>query len=188
MSAAGWVIVHFFQKENLIKILIEGYPVYIQIALGISYGIIAAFSMARLMKLQAFNKVNRYFDNIFAGTRIYVIEIFWFSFCAGVGEEILFRAGLQPYLGVWLTALVFIVLHAYIYQVKGLAMAVFVAAMVVMSAGLGYLFIYVGLISAITAHITFDIVGFSRIKIDNDRRIKNKKVTVQPFEFEHGPT
>ncbi|MBK7566807.1 MAG: CPBP family intramembrane metalloprotease [Bacteroidetes bacterium] len=30
------------------------------------------------------------------------------SFCAGVGEELLFRGAIQPWLGIWLTALLFI--------------------------------------------------------------------------------
>ena len=115
-------------------------------------------------------------------TRLTYHELIWFSICAGVGEEILFRAGIQPYIGIWLTAFIFIALHGYIYQIKG-PVIVFAIAMITMSAGLGYLFAYIGLLSAIVAHTVIDVIGFSRIKIENDRWRKQFRKIDFPAQY-----
>lgn len=79
--------------------------------------------------------------------------------CAGVGEEILFRGAIQPHLGIWPTAILFIVLHGYL-SFSNLALMLYGVLMVVVSAGLGYLFDNFGIHAAIVAHFLFDFFMF----------------------------
>jgi membrane protease YdiL (CAAX protease family) len=85
----------------------------------------------------------------------------WIALCAAIGEELLFRAAMQPLLGVWIVALLFLATHVPIYQLRrldkpALAQA---AGLLVASLALGYTFQYVGLLAAMLVHLWIDIVG-----------------------------
>ena len=85
------------------------------------------------------------------------------SFAAGVGEEILFRGAIQPFIGVWPTAIGFVAIHGYLNPMN-LKMSIYGILMVVVSAGIGYLFKYEGLYAAITAHFLIDLVLFIKFR------------------------
>jgi membrane protease YdiL (CAAX protease family) len=55
----------------------------------------------------------RYFRQTLAGLlgQFSLAESFWLAFCSAVGEEVLFRGAIQPFLGVWFTSLLFGALH-----------------------------------------------------------------------------
>ena len=44
----------------------------------------------------------------------------WISIAAAIGEEMLFRAALQPLLGVWIVSLLFLVTHVPVYRFRKL--------------------------------------------------------------------
>ena len=93
-----------------------------------------------------------------------LVGIIFLSLCAGIGEELFFRAGIQPFLGVWWTAVFFVLLHGYLNP-KNVRISIYGLVMVGIIAGFGYLFKYCGIFSAITAHAVFDMVlFFSMIK------------------------
>ena len=102
--------------------------------------------------------VKQFFERLFVDVEVKWPDILLASFSAGVGEELFFRAGLQPFLGIWLTSILFIAIHSYIKMTK--AWLFFGFIMILMSAGLGYLYEYVGLVSAMSAHAAFDVMGF----------------------------
>jgi hypothetical protein len=77
-----------------------------------------------------------------------------------VGEEILFRGGIQPYLGIWLTSILFVLLHGYLNP-RNIPMTFFGIYMVIIVGGLGYLTVRNGLLTAIVAHIVIDWVLLS---------------------------
>ena len=83
-------------------------------------------------------------------------DILFISCCAGIGEELLFRASIQPFLGVWLTALVFVALHGYL-SVHNWPLSIYGIYMVFVAAGLGYLFQETGILAAIFGHVAVDV-------------------------------
>ena len=85
----------------------------------------------------------------------------WIALCAAIGEELLFRAALQPLLGVWIVSLVFLATHVPVYRFRKLDRASLVQAAGVFGASvaLGYTFMYVGLLAAMIVHAWIDIVG-----------------------------
>ena len=85
----------------------------------------------------------------------------WIALCAAIGEELLFRAALQPLLGVWIVSLVFLATHVPVYRFRQLDRASLVQAAGVFGASvaLGYTFAYVGLLAAMIVHAWIDIVG-----------------------------
>ena len=85
----------------------------------------------------------------------------WISLAAAIGEELLFRAALQPLLGVWITSLVFLLTHTPVYQFRKVNRATLVQAAGVFGASvaLGLIYQYVGLLAAMMVHTALDVVG-----------------------------
>jgi membrane protease YdiL (CAAX protease family) len=85
----------------------------------------------------------------------------WISLAAAIGEELLFRAALQPLLGVWITSLVFLLTHTPVYQFRKVNGATLVQAAGVFGASvaLGLIYQYVGLLAAMMVHTALDVVG-----------------------------
>ena len=85
----------------------------------------------------------------------------WISLAAAIGEELLFRAALQPLLGVWITSLIFLVTHTPVYQFRKLNGATLLQAAGVFGASvmLGFVYQYVGLLAAVMVHTALDVVG-----------------------------
>jgi membrane protease YdiL (CAAX protease family) len=100
-------------------------------------------------------------------------EIIFLSFCAGVGEELLFRGMIQPWLGIFFTAFLFIGLHGYL-NVKSSAHLVFGILLWGMGIVLGLLSANCGLLSAILAHMIYDIYAFMNIQKEYDN-LKSKQ-------------
>ena len=85
----------------------------------------------------------------------------WISIAAAVGEEMLFRAALQPLLGVWIVSLLFLLTHFPAYRFRKLDGATLAQAAAVFggSVVLGFVFQQVGLLAAMLVHMWIDIVG-----------------------------
>jgi membrane protease YdiL (CAAX protease family) len=90
----------------------------------------------------------------------------WISIAAAIGEEMLFRAALQPLLGVWIVSLIFLLTHVPVYRFRKLdgatlaqAASVFVGSVV-----LGFVFQYVGLLASMLVHMWIDIVGLMIVR------------------------
>ena len=85
----------------------------------------------------------------------------WMALAAAVGEEMLFRAALQPLLGVWIVSLLFLATHMPVYRMRRPDRATLVQAAGIFgtSVALGFVFQYLGLIAAVLVHLWIDIVG-----------------------------
>ena len=157
-SVVAALVICFFQGRSLAQVFQSDYTLLVQILVGIAYGIISAIVISALVELKFCEPVKHFFERLFVNIKVKWPDVLFASFAAGVGEELFFRAGIQPFLGIWLTAILFIAIHSYIKMTK--AWLFFGISMIVMSAGLGYLYEYVGLISAMAAHAAFDVMGF----------------------------
>jgi membrane protease YdiL (CAAX protease family) len=85
----------------------------------------------------------------------------WISIAAAIGEEMLFRAALQPLLGVWIVSLIFLLTHVPVYRFRKLDGATLAQAASVFAGSvvLGFVFQQVGLLAAMLVHMWIDIVG-----------------------------
>jgi membrane protease YdiL (CAAX protease family) len=90
----------------------------------------------------------------------------WISLAAAIGEELLFRAALQPLLGVWITSVIFLLTHTPVYQFRRLNKATLVQAAGVFGASVALGFIYqnVGLLAAMMVHTALDVVGLYMVR------------------------
>ncbi len=131
----------------------------INVGLGLAFGTVYALLALLLMQLRVFKTMPNRIEKIVQKMDLSIIDCVFLSICAGVGEEILFRAGVQLYLGPIITSVVFVGLHGYInpfdwkMSLYGLVVLPFI---VVISYGL----IYYGLWFCIAAHFIYDLVLF----------------------------
>jgi membrane protease YdiL (CAAX protease family) len=144
---------HMFSYENL----------WLSIPSGLGFGVVSAGLGILLLKLPALKVTNAFYVSLFKGLDLHWTDILFYSFCAGVGEEILFRGALQPLLGLWFAAVLFVVLHGYI-SLKDRKKSIYGVFLIVVSAGFGYLFFYLDVYAAMAAHFIFDVIMFFKIR------------------------
>jgi membrane protease YdiL (CAAX protease family) len=159
----GLSILYFAESVTPIVFFTSGQLLWQQLLSGTVFGISAAVAALGIVQTNWMSKEMNFFGELIEKMAPTYAHAVFYSFCAGVGEEILFRGGIQPYLGIWVTSFFFILLHGYINPYN-LALTVYGLFMVLVSAGLGYLFELYGILSSITAHFLFDLVMFIALK------------------------
>lgn len=160
-SALGMLLIYAFQDIPVRDVLFGGESWPWQLLIGTTYGILAGLLMVFVSRMEFIEPAISQFSNkIFENFNPNFEDIIFYSFCAGVGEEVFFRAGIQPFIGVWLTAFIFVFLHGYLNP-QNWRLSVIGILAVIITAGMGYLFIHLGLVSAICSHFIFDVVTFS---------------------------
>lgn len=180
-AALGLLLVHFGQDLSIQELFFLGSPVYIQLGIGFLYGAITALLAVALVNLKTMDSMTGVFIKMFSKLNVRLEDIVFYSFCAGFGEEMLFRAGLQPIFGIWPTALFFVAIHGYL-NFKNWKMMLYGVLLVFISAGFGYLFNWYGIFTAIVAHMVFDIIMFYYLIFV---RAKRMDTTASVSENEH---
>ncbi len=159
-SFVGMLINFIFYKKRPLDLFLSDTELYVELLLGTGFGIVAALVALIAVKNGLAKQLSSDLGDFFKKGSLGITDAVFFSFCAGVGEEILFRAGIQPFLGILVTSVFFVAIHGYL-NVRHLNIFAYGLIMVGISIGLGYLFQEIGLISAIVAHTVFDIIMFS---------------------------
>ncbi len=148
-----WENLSFYEIVELEKFQI------IPIVYGIEFGIIYAFLATLLLKAPIFDRVPLKMEKMIRSLNLSIPEALFLSFCAGFGEELLFRSGVQYYLGIWPTSILFVAIHGYfsfrkpLISLYGLIVLPFILI-------ISYGFDYFGLWFAIAAHFSYDSVLF----------------------------
>jgi membrane protease YdiL (CAAX protease family) len=129
-----------------------------QASIGLVAGsVYGAASAWLLLRAPFFAGARDLLAKIFRTAPVGLADLVWISVAAGIGEEMLFRGAIQPWIGIgWATA-IFTLAHAWV-PVRGAALAVYVVFVTVAGAGLGLLFAQAGLVAAIVAHAGIDFV------------------------------
>lgn len=132
-----------------------------QLLVGQVLALIAAVGSWCLFKLTASSASSARTIERYARLDLRGLNPLWISIAAAIGEEMLFRAALQPLLGVWIVSLLFLLTHVPVYRFRKLDGATLAQAAAVFGASvvLGFVFEYVGLLAAMLVHAWIDIVG-----------------------------
>jgi uncharacterized protein len=153
------LLILFVQETSLLHILFQGEQFSMQLLAGIiSGGVFGAFGvlMVHVPKLKAVLEDYHIIKQL-KELKLNNTDIVQVSVVAGITEEILFRGAIQPIIGIWLTSLLFIGIHGYI-RFKTIWHVLFTIFTFLLSMVLGWLFIYFGLVAAITAHAVYDLI------------------------------
>ena len=155
----GFFLLDFFHETSWTEFFQIKKIDPISIGYGLEFGFAYAFIAYLFMKAPFFDALPDRVDRILTNLPLTYSDGIFLSACAGIGEELLFRAGIQPLLGPWITSVVFVALHGYLnpwnwkFSMYGLIVLPFI---VVISFG----FVHFGLWFSIAAHFAYDAVLF----------------------------
>lgn len=174
LSAMGILFIYFIQHRDVLYVLTAGGKPFLQVITGIFYGSFCALLAILLIKAKPFVGLKSFFTDLVTDINPNFAEIVLYSASAGIGEEVLFRAGLQPLMGIWPTSILFVALHGYIGP-KNIKLSIYGLFLIIVSAGLGYLFKFVGLYAAMVAHFIYDLTMFCLLRYAPQFTIKFQK-------------
>lgn len=158
----GLILTWFTREPPLFDFFAGFYSIPVQLLTGCLFGLIWGYAAWGFIGLKVMRKVKTDYGGIISRLNLKTRDVWFLSFCAGVGEELFFRAGLQPLLGIWITSIIFVAIHGYLnpwnwrISLYGILLCFFIA-------GLGYMTEEIGIISAITAHMIFDVVLLKKL-------------------------
>ena len=133
---AGLPLIYFFQDTPILSLFDSETAWHLEIIYGLLYGLIAAMIAWQIVMLKYLRDVRLYFSSLIQQFNLSFPEILFISFCAGFGEEILFRAGVQPLLGIWITSILFVAIHGYLNP-KNIALSMYGIFMCLIIVGVG---------------------------------------------------
>lgn len=154
-----FLIHYFFNQIAPSKILDFERFTALNIGLGLEFGFVYGILAMLFLQAPLFEKLPNRIDHIVRSMNLNVGDAIFLSFCAGFGEELLFRSGVQYYLGIILTSVIFVAIHGYLnpknwrYSMYGLIVLPFI---LLLSMG----FQTFGLWFAIAGHFSYDVVLF----------------------------
>jgi membrane protease YdiL (CAAX protease family) len=153
-------IIYFTQPHPLAVFTRPATPT-MQLLIGQGLALLAAAMSWLLFRLTASSASSARTVQSYARLDLRGLNPLWIAIAAAIGEEMLFRAALQPLLGVWIVSLLFLLTHVPVYRFRKLDAATLAQAASVFGGSvlLGFVFEYVGLIAAMLVHAWIDIVG-----------------------------
>jgi len=159
-----WGILYYFEDFSISQLLQVEKIGIIEIGYGLQFGFVYAFFASIILQAPIFKQLPLNLDKMISSMKITRWDALFISFCAGFGEEVLFRVGMQHYLGIIITSILFVAIHGYLnpfnwrYSLYGVVVLPFVLL-------LSWGFESFGLWFAISAHFSYDAVLFwSHIK------------------------
>lgn len=157
MGGVGALIIEFVQGNDWRSVFHHGISWHMQLMYGLGYGIITALIALGLLSMSFMNQVKDHYAVLFNELDLSVGSILFISYCAGVGEEMLFRGALQHYLGIPITSVLFVAIHGYLNP-KDWRISVYGVYMTLVIIGVGYMYERIGMISAMSAHFIIDVI------------------------------
>lgn len=134
----------------------------LELGLGIVVGAASGIAAWKFISAKFMQSVLYKYGGVIKSLNLNLYTILFVSLCAGVGEEIFFRGALQSYLGIWITAILFIAVHGYLDPTNW-KISLYGTLMTLIIALLGYMTTIYGLVSAMVAHTVIDIILFYKL-------------------------
>ncbi len=154
-----FLTLYYFEGISPLEIL-QIDPFYFDpLALGIAVGMLYAVFALVLMQSSVFDPLPNRVEHLVKAMNLSIWDCFFLSICAGVGEELLFRSGVQFYLGPVITSVIFVAIHGYLnpfnwrISLYGIIVLPFILI-------LSYALEEFGLWFCIGAHFSYDLVLF----------------------------
>jgi membrane protease YdiL (CAAX protease family) len=179
MPLVAMVVDHFSETVNLQAALLGDMQFGMQLLWGTIAGIAIAIGAHLMIASPLLNKVNTSYAKLLGRFRLTLSEIILISLCAGIGEEMLFRGAVQPFMGIPITSVLFVAIHGYLNP-RDWRLAIYGLFMTGGIAWLGYLADTRGLLSAMMGHTIIDVYLLLYLQ----RTAKSIPVTHNPDLFD----
>ena len=159
MPLPAYFALHYFKGVDVNTFFQVANFKTIPVLYGLEFGIIYAFLALLLLQAPVFKTIPLPIDKLVKDLKLNYLDAVFLSLCAGIGEELLFRSGIQTFLGVWITSFLFVAVHGY-FSLKKIKMSLYglvvLPFILVISCG----FEHFGLWFSVSAHFSYDLVFF----------------------------
>jgi uncharacterized protein len=135
----------------------------IETILGLEWGFLYATICLLVFEKLPFENQLKKQTEMLNSLNLNFYDFLFLSFCAGFGEEILFRAGIQNWLGVWLTSFIFVAIHGYLNP-KNWKISMYGFLVFPFIISLAYAYDTLGIWFCISAHFSYDLLLFMNLK------------------------
>lgn len=162
MSAIGYGLLRLAPNQTFEGLMLSGDYLH-QLGAGLGIGLGVSIVALLFIRLPLFRSVRGFFGELIGGLDLGWPHILFYSFCAAVGEEILFRGAIQEFIGIWPTAVVFVLLHGYLNP-RNLSMSIYGVFLVFVAALFGFLLRWHGIYAAMAAHFVYDVIMFGYLR------------------------
>jgi membrane protease YdiL (CAAX protease family) len=159
----GFGITEIFSDRHWYYFIEHGTKWYYQIPIGIAIGVLSGYFAIKIIDLKFMRDIKFYYSNLLRDLKLNTFQIYFISFCAGFGEEILFRGSLQAFFGIWITSIVFVAIHGYLNP-KDWKISLYGLYMTLCIVVISFAYEWYGIITAIVAHTVIDIMLFRQMK------------------------
>ena len=154
-------ILHFTQQAAIADIPQAAVPSLKTAGIGLAIGL--GMAVLQVAGINASQRWRDFLARAVGSTPLGTTEIVIIGMAVGIAEELLFRAAIQPLVGVTVASLIFAAVHWNYAAVRGsretIAFSALAFALVfLISIVLGHVFVAFGLGAAIIAHASYDIV------------------------------
>lgn len=138
--------------------------------IGLELGLVYGFFVIAISQLPLFEELSSPQTKILKDINLTWIDAVFISLCAGFGEEILFRVGLQTWFGPWLTSFIFIAIHGYFspFSLKKNALGLLLFPFILL---ISFSYEIFGLWFVVAAHFSYDLLMFIGVIYFSDRKI-----------------
>lgn len=155
----AFLVLYFFENRSFLDFLELNSFSWQTLSWGTGIGILYAFVANLLMKIKIFETVPLRVDQLVRSMNLTVKDAVFLSLCAGIGEELLFRSGIQFYLGPVITSVLFVAVHGYLNPFNW-RQSLYGIVVLPLSFLLGYGYEWYGLWFSIAVHSAYDFTLF----------------------------
>ncbi|MFN5417042.1 MAG: CPBP family intramembrane glutamic endopeptidase [Flavobacteriia bacterium] len=166
---------YFFAHKSPLEILQLNRVFHPYSILGIIWGVVFAYISMRMFSSPSFDVEMKQQRNMILSLKLNFLDKVFLSFCAGFGEEILFRSGMQYWCGIWITSIFFIAIHGYLNPKKP-KLAIYGLFLIPFIVSLGYALGTLGLWFCIFTHAAYDLVLFASMKEEEEQVFFKKRL------------
>ena len=163
-GGVGALLIPYVRDMKFLEFMSGTEKYWLQLTVGIVFGIITAKAGWQIIELPKLADTKIFFTNLIKPLKLNSGQIIFISICAGVGEELLFRGAVQPMLGIWITSILFVLLHGYLNPFN-IPLTLYGIYMVLVIGVMGLMTEYFGILAAMIAHTLIDIILLRELSI-----------------------
>ena len=161
-GGGGIALIIGVQQRALAEVLVHGVGMSLQLLFGLLVGTAIGLMAWAIIRAPGFTPLRERYAMLIGPhvqQRYMRVAI---SICAGVGEELFFRGALQHWLGIPVTAVVFVAIHGYL-DPRDQQLFIYGAALTLGMMVLGWMVDVQGLVGPMVAHTLIDIILLERL-------------------------
>ncbi len=169
-GVGGVLLMHHVQHRDVLALILGPADPFTQVLWGTGSGLLLGFAAWGMVAMRFMSPVRVKYAQMIGPLMAHRSDRLFISVCAGVGEELFFRGALQWWLGIPITAVLFVAIHGYL-DPRNWRISVYGVFMTMAMMGLGWMAGHLGLLARMFAHTLIDVVLLERLHGDWRRTV-----------------